>query len=374
MKKILLIVLMLVTSLITGCWDMIEVNQRIFPYTAAIDINHGAEDKLSITYTYPNINALGKNPTQDEKIFAITETTNSLFEGIHNLGSKIRYPFYLRLLKVIILSEEVALNEDIIRQIVDGVNRDYILNKKIQLTVVKGSSKSFMISGLKYIRQESDEGPLYGLLINEQNSTNFTPKPVADFIRDMDTSNASIVPLSISHEDEQEVSGGAVFKGYKLVGYIDHIQNTAITILNNHAKEEFLQTKFKDDFITVLGTNFKTKRKLIEDKENISVLFSVEVEGQLQEYILTDEVTIDTVEVIEGMEKALEDKLKMDLEMAIEKMQDGYKADVLHIGDYLRKFHTKVWKQVEGDWDKIFPEIKILVEVDVKLRRRGLTI
>lgn len=372
MKKLLLIGLILITVFITGCWDMIEVNQRIFPYVVGIDLNNDSEKRLKFTFSYPNINALGKNPTQDEKIYVVIAAGNSGFEGIHHLDSKLQYPMYIKLLKVIIISEEVAKDEDIIRQIVDGINRDYLLNKKIQIVVVKGLAEDFIANAVKAKRQESVEGPLYGLLLNEQGSSSFTPKNIAGFINDMDICNASITPLAIPLPDDLEIRGGGVFKNYKLVGYIDEKENHAIAILLNEINEDVLQAEYESNSITALGSSFKTKRKLIEGKEDLSVLFTVEVEAQLHEYTLTEKPSVNTIEVTYAMEKALEDGLKLDLEMAIESMQNEYKADILHIGDYIRKFHPKIWEQLEPDWEKIFSKINIMIEVDVKLRRRGL--
>ena len=53
-------------------------------------------------------------------------------------------------------------------------------------------------------------------------------------------------------------------------------------------------------------------------------------------------------------------------------LQKEYKADAIGVGEYISKFHPKVWKEVSEDWDEIFSQMDIEVALTVDVRRRGL--
>lgn len=373
MKKLLLILIIFVTILTTGCWDMIEINQRIFPYSAALDINEDEKEKLLVTFSYPNINAIGKSATQDKRIHIVSTAADNIFQAGHNLTTRLQYPIYYKHLKVLILSEEVAKNQELVREVVDGLNRDFIINKTIQMVVVKKSGKDLLEAVPKAARQEVVEGTLYSLLINNQRSTEFTSKTMTNFIEDMDVSKTSVVPVATAGHEEIVMSGGAIFKDYSLVGYIDAMENMSLAMLTNKVKEDGIDTDYKGVNLSILATGVKSKKKLDNNKGNLKVSILVEIEGQIHEYILGQNFAIDTNEKIQDMEKAIEDTLKKQFQHLIDKLQKEFNADLLGVSEYLNKFHHKTWQEVEKDWDRVFPYMDISVEVDMKIRRRGLT-
>jgi len=63
MKKLWLFLLMVSLMLTSGCWDSVEIEQRLFVTAIAVDINEevkeGESDRLIITFNYPNINKIG---------------------------------------------------------------------------------------------------------------------------------------------------------------------------------------------------------------------------------------------------------------------------------------------------------------------------
>src|SRR5690625_3513378 len=142
-KICFLILIIILTILATGCWDMVEINERIFPYTAGIDNNYQSVDqkyKYIISFSYPNINALDNNSSSATKVFSVSTEASNIFEATHNLSNQIQEPIDLKHLKVLSISEDVAKDPNSIRQILDGINRDFVINKMVHLMVVKGSA------------------------------------------------------------------------------------------------------------------------------------------------------------------------------------------------------------------------------------------
>lgn len=375
MRKIKLILLLLITLLLTGCWDLVEINQRIYPYSFGVDI---AEDKaqnedLSLTITYPNIKALGKNPSQEEKTYVLNAKGNGLFHTARKVSTEIQGPLYFKHLRVIVFGEEVAKDPKLVKEIMDGLMRDFIINKRVNISIVKGTAEELLKTLPKNVKQESLEGTLFSLLLNIQKSTYFTPEHLSDFINSMDKKGASVVPLLHLEDGDIKAHGGGVFKDYKLVGYISGEENTALAILNNQVETEVLSAEYKGDRISLNTINIQSKKKLINDEEAIKIKYTILIEGTIQEYTINDQGSeVKDMSKLHEIENIIENNIKERLESIIQVLQKDLNADALQIGEYLSKYHPKLWTTLKDDWDDSFPDIEIELDVAVKIRRRGL--
>lgn len=373
MKRLILVLVILTSLALTGCWDMVELNNRIYPYSVGFDKGGDSEGRYNITYSYPNIFALGKNPTSDQKAYVVTEKADNLFEAMHHLTTRISYPIDLKHLKVVIFTEDVISNEDMMREIVDGVMRDFIANKNVQLLVTRDSTEELLKNTLKATDQQIIGGTIYNLLLNQQHSTFFTPITMGNFVEDIDVSGSAIIPLGYFMNDEIHIEGGAVIKDYKLVGYLTPKENGAMAFLSNRVKAEGIDLYFKGSSLSLMISESKAKTRLISQDGNIKIKLNLTMEGHIHSYTNKKGKEIRTNEDNKEMEKAAAKVVEEELQQAVDRVQKELKADLLFIGSHLNRYHHKLWKGIEKDWDTIYPEIDIDVDVEVKIRRRGLT-
>ena len=375
MKKYKIILSLIPLILLTGCWDLVEINQRIYPYSFGVDLNNNEDEgnDLKLAITYPNIKALGKNPTQDQKTYVLNTSGNSIFEAANNLSNEIQGPFYYKHLRVLVLGDEVARNKRIVKETIDGFMRDYIINKRVNMAMVQGSACELLNSLPLDLKQESVEGTIFRLLLNIQDSTFFTPQYMSDFINAMDKKGSAIVPILTDKEGIIIAEGAGVFKDYTLIGYITGEENTAIEVLNGNIKNKVIDTKYKGNTITLNVKQGNSKKELVTVSENLKMKYDIEVEAAIQQYTLSaNRPLLGSQESIKEIEDAFEDKYKRELEKVISKLQKDLKADTLGIGEYLSKFHPRLWKDLEDNWDEVFSEIEIEVNLEVMIRRKGL--
>lgn len=373
MKKIKIVLLLIPTIILAGCWDMVEINQRTYPYSFGVDLIDNEKENLSLIITYPNIKALGKNPSQEDKTYILKAQGTSIFDATRKLSTETRGPFYFKHLRVLVLGEDAAKNKKIVNEIMDGLMRDYIINKRVLITVVEDKAEKLLESLPGNVKQEFVEGTLFGLLLNAQNATYFTPNHLSDFIDSMDKKGASIVPLLLQENDTVKASGGGIFKDYALVGYIDGKENEAISILDGKAQTTAIDINYKGDIISLNTDNIESKKKLLPNDESLKIKYNIQVEGSIQEYKISEGgALIKTVEKINEIEEMYANQLKAALDNIINVLQKDFKADALGIGEYLSKYHPKLWKEVKDDWENVFADIEIELDIEVKIRRRGL--
>jgi Ger(x)C family germination protein len=376
MKKLLIILIILSTLMMTGCWDMIEIEDRIYPYSIGIDINNdrNKEGKFLFTVSYPNIAAIGKNATSEDPIFIIDDTANSIFELMHKLTSRLQRPIYLKLLNVVLLSEEVAKDSKSMREIVDSLNRDFIISKNVQMLLVKDNAKELLSTKLESKRQQAIEGSLNSMLNNKQKSSMFIPINFMNFIEATDISDVAIVPLAMPGEEEIIISGGAILKDYSLIGYLEPMEVRVLATMNDEINQDTIDSSYNGADLSVMITGVKSKKKLINEGENLKIKFDIELEGHIHSFILEPNMAIKTGEMLDALQNAVAQEVKVDMDELVKKAQKEYGVDMFKLRNYISKYHPKLWEEIQDNWEVLYPDIEIEVDVKVFLRRRGLSI
>lgn len=373
MKRLIILLMIIILAIVfSGCWDMVEINQRLFPYTIGVDFNPKEGEKYLITISYPNINAIGKNATQADRVHIISTTSSSVFEGSRQLLTRLPYSFYYKHLRVLIIGQELAKEEESIRQILDGLNRDFIINKKIRMVVAENKAQDILLSVPKAKRQEVIEGTIFSMLREDSGASRYTPQTLTEFIKNMDIGGVALMPRIEAYDEDIKVFGGAIFKNYALIGHIGELENISISLMKGELSRSLIDARFNGITISYAITGTQVKKKLEKKDGNIIIKLNIETEGTLQEHILQDKTSTNHIEQLKDMEKAINNYLEGQINKTLEILQKEYKADVIGIGEYIYKFHPKVWKEISSDWDEVFSTIDIEVVVDSKIRRKGL--
>ena len=371
MKKGFLILIIVLPLILTGCWDMAEINQRIFISSIGADLNKNeGMDKYLISYVYPNINAIGKNATEDKKKFTVQSNSSSLFQAGREASTREEFPFYYKHLKVFVMGEELAEDSKLVRQVVDELNRDTKINKKLQILITEGEARDILDS--KPADIPIADGTIYNILKDNKSAARFTPQTLTGIIKELDCNNVTLVPKIDKMGNRITIAGAGIIKDYKLIGYLNEIENRAIALIKNKVKLELIDLEYKDGLLSYNITGSKSCKD-VNIGEEISVNIKVCMEGYLQGYIIGKDINVFDNDVLIGMEKAIEKKIKKEVENVIDKSQKVYNADLIGVGEYLSKHYPKEWENIKDNWDQIYPDVKFNIVVDTQIRRIGLT-
>ncbi len=376
MKRIVIIVLILSLVLTTGCWDMKEINDRIFPYAVGLDLldkenlNSGRYD---IIFTFPNVNAIGEKSMQDQLVSTIDVKGNNIFEATSNIHDRTQKEVYLKELKVNVFSETIAKDPKLMREIIDGLNRDYIVNQGVEFVMVRGSTKDFLEQMSKLQKQVEVEGLLYTLLRNGKGATRFMNIDLNDFIDGMEECSATSMPVARIEDQDMVIDENAVFKNYKLIGYVNKKDNRNISMLTGRVKNFSINAEHKGNDISLQVSESRVKKRFTVEEEGLKIVYKMKLKGQVQQYSMGKGKELGSQEKIKNIESTLEKKLEKSMKRTIKKMQKDLNADLIGLGKHISQFHPKLWKTIENDYQAIFPHIEIVPDIEVQIRRRGLT-
>ncbi|MDK2917787.1 MAG: spore germination protein [Candidatus Petromonas sp.] len=385
MRKILsLFLLCIIPLFFSGCWDNIEIDERAFITGMGFDKyeekeKKGEEEKETqvsnlkryiLTVTYPNVAMIAQKAEGDPS-YIYSTVCASPSDGKQQINLRNNKNFYLNHSKVAIIGAELARDEKMMREILDVIQRSIYINRKIHIFITPQKAQEILTMDTG---KNMDMGLFLEELIEKEITSPRRPETSFDaIITNLRESNASMFPRIAKGEKEVTTGGAAVLKGYKLVGWLDPIETRDVNILKGRGKIADYTIKIDKLYIVVEQMNLRSKMKAYEGEDKrINIDFEVEAEGiLLQHYYGVPGEPFDS-SYIEKINKVTEKQLTNEFLQVVEKIQKQYKTDIFKVGEYLRKFEPKTWEKVKNNWDEIYPETKVNIDVKMHVRRVGI--
>lgn len=397
-KKLRLLTILILTTFLTGCWDYIDIDKRGFAAAIGIDrfeykplegTKRGAmipedipQNRLSITYSIPNASFIvGESETPN----IIYNTVGETFYGSStNLATRYDKQLNFGHLKVVVLSEEVMREEHLFREILDALERDPFINRRLYMLMTSDTAK-------EVLEVEPQSNPITGkfladLLKNKGRPARSGSGIMADIYKDLHWRGNTLIPRIIPGVEDIKVAGYGVIKNFEFQGWLGEIDTRSMEIIQGSARPEGIKFRHpaKDhasgekgdhDYhvIPVELAYLSSKFHLIgKDKNAIKVVIEIKTEGTVEEFYFEPKESLLDPKIIKDFDKEICKKLKNELYGTVEKLQKDFKVDVLGIDNYLSKHHPKLWREVEDDWDEIFPTIDIVIDTSTNIRQIGV--
>ncbi|MDF2683290.1 MAG: hypothetical protein K0R47_4480 [Brevibacillus sp.] len=367
---------MLVPFLLSGCWDRVEIQDRLFVMAVAIDKNKSEKGKRSyyeFTAQFTEARALsGRVKTSNiSPVWNTTSTGPSIFECIRLMATRVaRQPYYEHL-QVILIGEELA--KEGIDHALDLFFRDHESRRKIKLVIVVGSAKEALyvkpklmpVSG-QYISRLTEQGGSKTARLPHTTS-------IGEFSTNLHSGSNSILPRVTIHPHELKMAGGAIMKGNKLIGWLTDQDVKSLRWINGtfSAGDEVILKNPEGGTPGFTTMEVKAVRSNVHTAiKNGKPVFTVLIrgEGNLAEDGLQNK---PTMEKLREKEEQINKMVQSKTEALIKQMQSKYQTDIFGFGEELRRHQYAYWKTHKKDWDQLFREAEVHVKVQTFFRRIG---
>lgn len=162
-----------------------------------------------------------------------------------------------------------------------------------------------------------------------------------------------------------ELDGYGIIKGHMLIGYVDKQLSSAINILNNkYVSGDIIVSDPYGYAVTLEVIEMHTKKEYKFNGDDIeSVMLNIIVNSNVGEQHsnknIYDKASLEYL--FEQQADAVKDSVYSIVEYA-----QKHNVDVLGFGKSLFQKHPVKWGRIKDDWDSIFPNLK--VDIDVKSR------
>lgn len=382
-KRGAIILLLLCLFLISGCWDMMDIEEHNYVSGIAFDEPEKKDverqrqnleeaelftPRYSITYIAPIPATMVGEGSGEEQFNAKSITAVNPDEAERQMATRTNRDLYFGYTDLVLFGEKLLKEPDKVKELMDYLHRNQEFNWDLLVGVVEGEAKDAFsikpvaVSNLvKYIR---------GIMENRPVTSKVADVSLDQMMVDMGDDGTMALPRVTVSKDEVKVEGAALIKDFQLQDYFTGNEARSIIFLKGTMEGGGIVVRYRDRYIPYTIVNASTKQELITTEEGLQMTYTIESEGQLDQGIYGENF-LDN-KVIRGIESEVEKEIVKDCTAILEELQEDYQADVIYAGDYIRKYHPKIWSQVKDDWDQEFSEMDIRVEAEVEIRRTGV--
>lgn len=355
----------------TGCWDIKDVSERAFVTGIALDLTEKGDTPMyKVTLAIPRPIGIKKGSTE-EYTELFTAEAESITKALQILQAELPRTISFHHLRAVFFGEKLALQHDF-RDSFSYFSKNPEVALRMRLFFIKGEeAQEFLKNKPQFDRTLI--GELVSLTQSGKQLALARTNRYADFIWDMQNNNGTALGsriISSKDNEEKKITrdGGAVFKGWKMTGWLsgEEIQGANWLLSRPVFIEE---VKMNGGLYTYLADNRSIK--ITPVKSDGQIQFNIELKT-IGIIIEEKEVGKDfsNLENISKLEKVLAQEIKQQLEDAIHQSQKIFEADYLGVGKAFKDKYPQDFKKIE-DWNSVYPEVPIHVNVKVKISRFG---
>lgn len=373
-----LFVSILVLTLLSGCWDRRELDERINVVGLAIDRakESGAEEaNFMVTVQIPiplRIAGAGGGAGGGggaEAVRMVSATGVTVTDALINLQKSLNQQLFMGHTRVVAISKEVA--EEGVKHILDSFRRDPSVRRLLWLIVTEGRAEDLL-----YANPELESIPISYVISLIQNGakmgeipditlgnfyiylSNSTQQPVLNYVR--------------SKKDDVSWVGLALFKGDKLIGMLDAEESWILMQLRDDKPGGKLLISFTEDnrqkHFLVKPLESKAKVKIQVENGRLTAHYHIDVEANILEKNF--DIDLSKSSNLNKLAKLTKEELENRAKQLIKKLQQEYRVDPLNLGSKVKAYHYREWNRL--DWEDTFPEVEIEVTYHVEFRRVGM--
>ncbi|WP_157721970.1 Ger(x)C family spore germination protein [Tumebacillus avium] len=379
----LLLLLCLLATLSSGCWDRKELEQRTSVVAMAIDLaeRQGGERpmiKLSVQIPIPiKITGSGGGGGEGGKsaVKVMSATGFSMADAMRNLQSRLNQELFYGHTRVIAVSERVARTD--MSGIIDSLRRSPQMRRLLWVLITPEQAVDLLHADPKL-----EQIPIVYVMDLIQNGAERGRIPDITLGRwFIDRSSSGIEPTANfvkSNKQDIKWHGIALFHDDKMVGRIEEEQSWALL----HMRDKAIGGDITIPCPAAKQTGSNSERKYItahpkkvHSKSTVAPhqgTFRMDVKITAELDIVESMCDLDyrKKQVVQQIESAISTELEKRAQKLVELCQKEYKVDVFGMGNKVRAKYPHEFERLK--WYDEFPQTQINVNYDVEIRRVGM--
>ena len=352
----------------SGCWNYREVDTLGIATGMAVDRDFVSKDYI-VSVEIINVSSnTGKSPMHSE---IYTSKGKTMFDAIRNMIEQTGKRIFWSHAKILIVSEDIA-KEGII-PVLDWSLRDSEIRNDLDLLIAKGSSAEEILKDKNY-SGNSMSFHIDNILRNQKSISKYVDTKLFrnknEILKEnLDATVETICIKEVNNENGLLIDGSAIFKGDKLIGYLDGNETMQMLMLRNKLKAGVIPLK------NVCNSNTDVTLEIFENNTKLKTINS---EGKLTlkidiyTTVAIDELSGDEDFIEEDKRKLLmkdaEIRIKENLNSLISKMQREYNADVFGFQQFIEKNNPKIYNEIKKNNDNIFKNLQTDIEVHISIK------
>jgi spore germination protein KC len=387
MKKVFLILCCLsLLFLLSGCWDLQELNEVSLITGMALDKG----EKMKYKLTVESLNPAELNPQQQQGnapsvVYSMEGDTIAEISRRLNIGLSKRLVYSH--MRTIVIDEKVA--REGLLEFFDYLERYREIREDFNVVIAKGVQASDIlkttysiqkVSTLKLHKQLDNAYEDWGAdpdirkkdMIDAWTSEGRHPVTAAVSISGNPKKGNSMDNIKKIKPDALVVlEGMTIFKGQKLIGFLDVNDTRNYLWTQNKLKITSLSIPCKKNkFITIRV--FRTRTVIKANHRNYVPHIEVNIDVESQIDVEQCGEDLSKLKTYQDLERKIENYIEKEVSGTIQKVQQKYKVDIFGFGEDMKRQDYRNYQKVMKNWDAEFTRADIKVNTLVTLRRAGI--
>lgn len=369
-KNIILVILvLLVMALGTGCWDTMDISNRAFVTAIGVDAGENSKKfKVSLEIIKPA--QLLKRDTQDNATLVETIEADSIAIALDEIQGRIPKLLSLTHLQVILIGEKLA-REDF-RDIVEFIQKSPEKALRLNLMFVYEGEALDVLKAKPVICPYIAEELIEMKRMEGRHALMYT-NPLIRFIGDMRVTGGKGMGTMVAVSDQGHriiQEGSAIFDKWKLIGWLNGQETKEANWIVDNADTTVLVTGNGGKYAYLVNHNKLSIKPTRNEQGELKFIVRLKTNGMIideqeKDYDLTKPKEMNEMEEIFSQE------ITREIQTAIHKSQKEFGVDYLGFGEILKSNDLQTYKKL--DWEKVFPEVPIDVQVNASVTRFGLS-
>lgn len=383
MKAGRVLLLLICTCLLGGCWDRQEVNDVAFVLGTALD-KDGKKYRTTLQVALPSQLSSGGSPggggggTNGDRSYYLESKTGTSIRKMLNEGQEnTSRQFNFSHRRTLIIGEELA-REGIIR-LTDALARTPQNRLSVLIVMAEGNGYKILEAKapIEQYPAEMVRELAYAYMSKPRTLRIFMTTLLNEGIDPVVPVVGLVNSMPISKKENEKnikIKGLALFQDDKVVGKMNEkLSRWLLLAMNQAPATEFTMgaPAGKGTLSLILD---ETRVKITPDVRGDKIRMTIELlmKGELSEN--QSDYNTSLPPNIAAIQYKAADVIRQGVEESIKVVQKDYGSDVLGFGREIKKEFPEVWHQIKERWRELYPEVEVEVRPKVFIEStRALT-
>jgi len=373
---------------LTGCWDRKEPEQLALILAMGFDLDEKTGDFKLIAQIANPLGMGGEGPEggggggTQEAVWVVAASGETPFMASRNLITKSTRQIEYSHTAAVLFSEDIARQG--LQPLVDYMDRERQFRLVAHPFVVEGDVRKALeadfpleeMGAVGFVRHHfytsQQSGATRDVILRNLFHTFTQPGweatlPRLHLITDEEGKLIQEAPV--------EVTGAAVFKRDRMVGWLNEKETRGLNWVLNDLNRAFyvLDSPVEEgrpSTVEILQVSSRMRARVQGDR--VTITLEIEADGRLQETMTEKDWLSRDSDLTQSLDRRLAQAIRNDIQLAVKTAQQEFNSDIFGFGNLLYRTLPRDWRRLSGRWDEIFPRVQVNILVDANVRRTGL--
>jgi len=338
--------MLLVLLPMTGCWDGVELENRVFAVAIGIDTSEDKDVRFSLSAaTARPENESGSDEGEDEDNHTSVQGRTPI-EAIRNLDARSSRKLFLGQTKTVVLGNSLLEDNVRFREAITALENHSDIDRRINVLATRDSIPEIISA-----HPPGEPKPGYYVVnfnrLAAKSGGRSLQKDLESLLADLRATGKSLIPVVQEEGGDIKVEGAVVISNFQKAGTLDGLELRGLMWAGNKACEGAILTA--EDNIPMVIRRHRGYLGFSEDAGRLRCTINVRVRG----------------DALYDNSPEYERIIAREIQKTAEKLQRELEIDAFNLKVALWKQNYALYQKYANDWPQVFKEMEIVPVVSV---------